>query len=185
MSGSFLYQNSQNWAQHCRHGLTSAKQRGRITPTTCWLLSITNTAQDAVSCLCCKGTVVAHIQLVQMDVCLLFLGAPSSFSISSCMEFLCGIPLTLVGLHEILISLFLTAPSNLASSTNLGKIEGLFRLVPRHLHCKKYAPYVQSKSTPFYFFIFAPYPDTTDLGKKFLSVLYVHFIYSQGTVRCP
>lgn len=59
------------------------------------------------------------------------------FSISFCMELLCarrGIPLTLVGLHEILISSFLTAPPNLASSRNLGKIGGLFFFLMMQLH---------------------------------------------------
>lgn len=46
------------------------------------------------------------------------------FSISFCMELLCarrGIPLTLVGLHEILISLFLTAPPQFGIIQKLGE----------------------------------------------------------------
>lgn len=45
------------------------------------LWSLTNTAQDAALCLCCKGAVVAHIQLVQQDLQMLFCRATSQSAI--------------------------------------------------------------------------------------------------------
>ena len=68
MSMSLFYWRAQNQTQHARC-VSPVLSRGKGSPpSTCWQCSTPHAAQDAVGLLCCKGTLLAHGQLVTKKV---------------------------------------------------------------------------------------------------------------------
>lgn len=74
MSMSFFHQQAQDWTYHSRCGLTSAKQRGRISFSNLLAMhACSDMAQCELGPLCCQATLLADIHLLNHQI-------PRSFS---------------------------------------------------------------------------------------------------------
>lgn len=119
VSVSYMYSWAQNWTQRSRCGLTSGEQRRRIPSLDLLPTLFIMQAWDAVGLVCCKGTLLAPVQLEEPLDPFLKSCFPASLSTACTGSLAQDLTFSFIVLHEVSVSLWskkLAGPNSQAPS---------------------------------------------------------------------